>query len=560
MTTAPDDPTEAEAAELRRAYEAGSLNVPSTNGHGDKRDIRDNRPSFVTSVTFVPWETPAPLVRAVNVPAFPVEVFPEWMRDHVQAVAHFTQTPVDLAATVALAALATAMAGRVEVQIRGPWREPANLFTVTSLPPGSRKSAVFASMTKPIYLAEKVLVDKVEHTILEAETLLAVEEAKLMRAKAKAAKAEATTEREELEDEAIALADLIATMAGEMDPRPRLVADDITPEAAAALLAEQGGRLGVLSAEGGIFQILAGRYSTAPNLDLFLKGHAGDPLRVDRKSTAPLIVDNPALTLGLTVQPEVLKAISEMPGFRGRGLLARICYSLPINTVGYRKVGVEPPADEIANRYEVFLSDLARLFFEQEGPTTVALSKEAAAALLKVERDLEPQLRPDGDVGFIVDWASKLVGAIARIALLLHIATTLGTTDDPISEDTMHNAIKVGDYFIAHALAAFDFMGVDPAVEGARTVLDWVKRNQLDRFTRREAHRGCRRFKKVTELDDPLHLLEEHGYVRGADVIPDGGGPRSRTYHVNPYFHRTNVTDVTKEQPWEHRRREVDRG
>ena len=39
---------------------------------------------------------------------------------------------------------------------------------------------------------------------------------------------------------------------------PRLVADDITPEAAASLLAEQGGRLAVLSAEGGIFTTLAG--------------------------------------------------------------------------------------------------------------------------------------------------------------------------------------------------------------------------------------------------------------------------------------------------------------
>ena len=42
---------------------------------------------------------------------------------------------------------------------------------------------------------------------------------------------------------------------------PRLVADDITPEAAASLLAEQGGRLAIISAEGGIFDIIAGRYS-----------------------------------------------------------------------------------------------------------------------------------------------------------------------------------------------------------------------------------------------------------------------------------------------------------
>ncbi len=65
---------------------------------------------------------------------------------------------------------------------------------------------------------------------------------------------------------------------------PRLIADDVTTEAAASLLAEQGGRLAVLSAEGGIFSTLAGRYSGGvPSLEVFLKGHAGDLLRVDRK-------------------------------------------------------------------------------------------------------------------------------------------------------------------------------------------------------------------------------------------------------------------------------------
>ena len=114
-----------------------------------------------------------------------------------------------------------------------------------------------------------------------------------------------------------------------MPPVPRLVADDVTPEAAASLLAEQGGRLAVLSAEGGIFATLAGRYSGTPNLEVFLKGHAGDLLVVDRKGRDHEYVEHPALTLGLAVQPEVLTDIAAMPGFRGRGLLARILYALP---------------------------------------------------------------------------------------------------------------------------------------------------------------------------------------------------------------------------------------
>ena len=65
---------------------------------------------------------------------------------------------------------------------------------------------------------------------------------------------------------------------------PQYLVDDVTPEKLADLLGEHGERMGVLSAEGGIFQVIAGRYSEgrADGLDLFLKGHSGDYLPIDR--------------------------------------------------------------------------------------------------------------------------------------------------------------------------------------------------------------------------------------------------------------------------------------
>ena len=102
----------------------------------------------------------------------------------------------------------------------------------------------------------------------------------------------------------------------EVPPVPRLVADDVTPEAAASLLAEQRGRLAIISAEGGIFDIIAGRYNgNVPNMDLWLKGHSGDMIRVDRKGRPPEYIPRPALTLGLMIQPEVLGAIAAQRSF-----------------------------------------------------------------------------------------------------------------------------------------------------------------------------------------------------------------------------------------------------
>ena len=136
-----------------------------------------------------------------------------------------------------------------------------------------------------------------------------------------------------------------------MPPIPRLVADDVTPEAAASLLAEQGGRLAIISAEGGIFDIIAGRYSgNVPNMDLWLKGHSGDPMKVDRKGRPPEYVRRPALTLGLMIQPAVLSAIAANRQFRGRGFLARILYAYPVSKVGHRAIAPAPPATDDRGR------------------------------------------------------------------------------------------------------------------------------------------------------------------------------------------------------------------
>jgi hypothetical protein len=96
------------------------------------------------------WEAePVPLSARRLLPPFPVDTLPGWLGDQVAAVAEFTQTPPDLAGCIGLAALSTAAGGRAVVEVRPGWREPVNVFTAIAMPPGSRKSAVFAAMTGP---------------------------------------------------------------------------------------------------------------------------------------------------------------------------------------------------------------------------------------------------------------------------------------------------------------------------------------------------------------------------------------------------------------------------
>ena len=105
------------------------------------------------------WETIEPL-GVTNVPPFPVSVLPGILADFVAAEAEATQTPADLAAMLCLAVCAAAVAKKVEVQVRDQWLEPVNLFTVTVLEPGNRKSAVFSHTTAPLREFEAQLIEQ----------------------------------------------------------------------------------------------------------------------------------------------------------------------------------------------------------------------------------------------------------------------------------------------------------------------------------------------------------------------------------------------------------------
>ncbi|MCF7553777.1 YfjI family protein [Pseudonocardia sp. WMMC193] len=483
------------------------------------------------------WDAdPTPLTPRRLVPPFPVDALPTWVADMVLAVAEFTQTPLDLPGCLALAALSTAAGGRADVEIRPGWREPLNLYTVVAMPPGSRKSAVFAAITAPLLEAERQLIEQARPRIAEAELARKIAEAEAER-RAK----QATSARDRLDrEEALASAAEASVEADQLvvPPVPRLIADDVTTEAAASLLAEQCGRLAVLSAEGGIFATLAGRYSGGvANLEVFLKGHAGDLLRVDRKGRPAEHIAAPALTLGLALQPEVLTDIARMPGFRGRGLLARILYSLPENTVGRRRIGAPAVPAPVDRAYSSRLARLVVTLAAEHEQLHLRLNDEANHRVLDLERGLEPRLDAHADLAHVTDWASKLTGATARIAGLLHLAELLPTAwSQPVEARHIEAAARLGQYFLAHALAVFDRMGADPTIDDARAVLDWIARTGAEHFSRRDAFTGLSRarFRKVTDLSPALALLEAHGFIRlAAPSAPTGGRPSSPRWEVH---------------------------
>jgi replicative DNA helicase len=501
------------------------------------------------------WAPPIPFGVAGEVPAFPVEVLPSWLGEYVAAVATATQTPPDLAGMLALAVLATVAAGAVEVEPRPGWQEPLCLFIAVGMDAGARKSSVFTALTHPVADFEREQAAAALPAITETLTVRRIADQAAAHAEAAASKAPAD-QQEERQAEAIARAAEAATLV--VPPVPRWLVDDATPEALAGLLASYG-RIALLSPEGDVFDQMAGRYnqSAGPNLGVYLKGHAGDLLKVDRRGREPEYVERPCLTIGLTVQPEVLQGLASRPGFRGRGLLARFLYSLPASLVGRRQAGAPPVPPAVADRYALELQALAASLTTPAGadPTLLTLTAQAGELLLAFERDLEPRLAADGgDLAHLAGWAAKLAGATCRLAALLHLANHLHDGwAPPISADTFAGAVRLAGYLIEHARAVFDLMGADPRLDDTRWLLDWVSRTGRTQFSRRDVHAAAPRgrFPKATDLEPALRLLEEHGYLRRVDPEPSRdphgrGRPASPRFLVNPLPRATETTETTK--------------
>jgi hypothetical protein len=490
------------------------------------------------------------------VPAFPVEVLPGWLGEFVAVVATATQTPPDLAGMLALAVLATVAAGAVEVEPRPGWREPLCLFVAVGMDAGARKSSVFSALTRPVADFERDQAAAALPSITETATLRRIADQAAATAEAAAGRAP-VSQQEEARAEAIARAAEAANIT--VPPVPRWLVDDATPEALAGLLAVYG-RIALLSPEGDVFDQMAGRYNQAagPNLGVYLKGHAGDLLKVDRRGRPPEYVERPCLTIGLAVQPEVLRGLAGRPGFGGRGLLARFLYSLPESLVGYRQPGAPPVPATAADRYTLELHALAASLAVPAGdggPAVLALDQAAGELLLAFEQDLEPRLAAgSGDLAHLAGWAAKLAGATCRIAGLLHLASHLRDGwASPITGDTFAGAARLAGYLVEHARAVFDLMGADPRVDDARWLLDWIARTGQVQFTRRDAHQAARgRFRKAGDLEPALNLLEEHGYLRRVDADPAGprgGRPPSPRFLVNPRHLATEPSQPSQPHP-----------
>jgi hypothetical protein len=483
------------------------------------------------------WPPPIPLDMPMP-PPWPSDALPPPAGPFVNAVAASTETPPELGGLLALGTLAACAQGRFTVWVKPGYFEPLSLFVCPAMPSGTRKSAVHEAVTAPLVDWEGRERERLAPEISRAQSENATLETRIAHLRAQAAKAEGEARRKAKDELEAAEADR-----REVPHAPQVWVEDVTPERLGALMAENNERMAQLSDEGGIFETLAGRYSQGvPNLDLFLKGHAGSPCRVDRGSRDPVYLRHAALTVALSPQPEVLRGLAEKQGFRGRGLLARFLFALPAANVGYRRLDTPAVPEFTTEAWARLIHALLDMppnedTDGQPTPRVVKLGQRARATWAAFWERTEADMRDGGRFEHIRDWAGKLPGAVARIAALLHVVRhDKAAGAFAVEEADMVAAVRLGECLAGHALAAFDLMGADAATDGARMVLRWIRRERRTEFTQRDAHAACKgSLPKAEDVAAALHVLESRCFVaRRRDPEKREPGRPSKVFDVNP--------------------------
>ena len=128
------------------------------------------------------------------------------------------------------------------------------------------------------------------------------------------------------------------------------------------------------------------------------------------------------------------------------------------------------------------------------------------------------------------------MGAMLRIAALMHAAEAQYPTEQPISPEVLSGAINIAEFLGAHAEAAYQIMGADEKQADAQYILKRLITENRDNVTRSELTRLCRgKFSKSDDMCGGLDILINRGYIQ--ECISDTGynNRKQTTYLINPY-------------------------
>ena len=470
-----------------------------------------------------PWRTPSPLGGLGSpVEPWPWDAMPPALRDMGMAVSETINVPAAMAGATALGVASIALGNKARLDIKEDHRQFGNLYFLIAAPPAAGKTPCFNALQRPLVdcqlalrpaFEESMRAWRVEEAVVKVE-IRGVEDA--LRAAAK----KPGGDRGELKLRLEAL----HRRSTDAPPEPVLFCDDATSEALARRMSGNGDAVGVLSSDGRkVLHIARGRYVEGGDIDLWLKGHGGDYIRIDRRNAPSVELETPVLAAVVAVQNDALQSLGQEQALRESGFLARWLYIVPeCATADYPEKSIAP---ETRASYAAAIERLLELSpaADDGGSAPIPVCFEPGAFELWTEfhnvTKRETVVQAETMPSLEKQWLSKLPEHVARLALLLHAvnSTTQGVALGRVTREEVTSAAMIADCLRGHCKRALGVLGGDLIESRAKAVWAWAAKNRA-RLRDMRAGEGLGAIEAVKGRD--LARLDVAGIKSAADAGP----------------------------------------
>lgn len=313
----------------------------------------------------------------------------------------------------------------------------------------------------------------------------------------------------------------------------RLYSGDVTSEKLAGLLQENNERFAILSAEGGILNVLSGdRYgSGVPNTDIYCQGFNAESIGIDRINSGTISLDHPVLSMVLFVQPVILAGLLGNKTLRGVGLVDRCLFFSPESGIGKERFDTAP----VSQKIEAAFGNMVRRLLNEDQSRTLRLSAEARILYSTWYDEFTKSIPLI--YGDLTGWASKFRGTVGRIAGILQMCED---GSDLISKQTMYSAILLSDYFAEQARRLLRSGGMNRTEQDAKYILNRIRalkeKTYIENSQTVLKYRTLRQYihrdglKEKADYNEPLQVLVDKGYI---DLDGDDFEKATKIY-INP--------------------------
>lgn len=479
--------------------------------------------TFIEKEARSDWPELQELATSIDRQEYPVNVLPDTIRAAVIEVQRDAQAPMPMVAMAAFGALSAGLQHLADVARDTRLKGPTSLWLMAFADSGERKSALDETFSKGIREFQARKAREMKPEIEAAKRNVASWEAK------QAGHLDAIKKAARL-GQASGKAEKSLKELGPKPSSPRvphIMRGDDTSENLLYSLAHEWPSVAVLNSEAGAF---FGAHAMGPEKIMATLGQknalwGGEEHHVGRRTSESFTVRGARYTLGLQIQPIVIRQFCDKQGAlaRGIGFWARFLIAEPESTQGtrFRKLSKEKTAFPALDAFSAKLS--TRLEIEtrwnEEGtgldPVVIELSTDGEETWRNAYNGIEERLGSDGDYSEIRDVASKAAENIARMAALFHVFEH--GLDGDISADHIDRATLIVKWHLNEARRFFFETALTPEERDVAKLEEWLVKacrdNGSNIVSRREAQRGVLR-NGGGRLKAALSTLEKHGRIK----------------------------------------------